>query len=128
MNDLTPNTQDKSITEYLAETYQTLTEFLTGVASSENKEWASSIGYLLQRVRGGKFLEQLMIEFQKYKDKGQIKNDYLKTEQSIDCLQEMFDFLDKDSPDKVRFEFLKKTLYLYLLKKCQIVMIICLSK
>jgi actin-related protein len=108
MNKIIPHNNDKDAIEYLKDTFQALSEFITGVASSEKKDWALSIGYLLQRVRGGNFLNQLMIELDKYKERGQIKEDYLKTEQSITCLQEMLDFLDKDSPDQLRFDFLKK--------------------
>ncbi len=107
MNDLTPKNNDKDSVDYLKDTFQTLTEFLTGFASADKKDWALSIGYLLQRVRGGNFMDQLIQEVQKYKENGKIKEDYLKTEQSITCLQEILDFIDKDSPDNIRFEAIK---------------------
>jgi hypothetical protein len=92
---------------HLTDTLQALTEFLTGVVTSEKKEWALSIGYLVQRIRGGEFLKQLAEEIRRYRDKGKIKADYLNTEQSKSCLQELLDFVDKDIPDKSRFDAIK---------------------
>ncbi len=107
MNNLTHKNSEKNALDYLEDTLQSLLEVVTGLASSGKKEWALSIGYLLQRVRGGNFLQQLLEEINKYKNKGKIKNDYLKTEQSITCLQEFLDFIDKDSPDEIRFKAMK---------------------
>jgi hypothetical protein len=49
-------------------------------------------------------------EWNEYRQKGRIKDGYEKTEQHKVCLQEMLDFLDKDTPDETRFSFLKKIL------------------
>jgi hypothetical protein len=92
---------------YLEETLQALIEALTGLAASEKKDWAFSIGYLLQRVRGGHFLKELLAEIKRYRDKGKIKPDYFRSEQSMSCLQEFMDFVDKDAPDDRRFQALK---------------------
>lgn len=92
----------------MRETYDSLSQALTGIAVSDRKDWALSIGYLLQRARGGQFLRALMREYEKYRDKGKIKDDYAGTEQCQATLQEILDCLDKDSPDEVRFSFLKK--------------------
>lgn len=86
------------------------TEALTGIAASDKKDWALSFGYLLQRVRGGKFLKTLSDEWAKYRKKGRIKDDYLTTEQGQACLQEILDVLDKESPDEVRFTAMKAVL------------------
>lgn len=86
------------------------TEAVTGIAASDKKDWALSFGYLLQRVRGGKFLQTLETEMAKYRKKGKIKEDYLATEQGQACLQEILDALDKESPDKVRFAAMKAVL------------------
>lgn len=106
MNDLTPRNNDKT-SGFLADTFQNLMEGITGIASSEKKEWYLSVGYLLQRTRNGRFLKTLKGEWDKYRDKGRIEDDYLDTDQHQECLQEMLDFLDNDSPDKTRFTVLK---------------------
>ncbi len=87
-----------------------LAEALTGIFSSDKKDWALSTGYLLQRVRSGKFLQSLSTEWAKYRKKGKIKNDYLTTEQGQACLQELLDSLDRESPDEVRFAAMKAVL------------------
>jgi hypothetical protein len=93
--------------DHLEITVQTLTEFLTGIAVSEKKDWALSIGYLLQRVRGGDFLTQLLSEVHKYREKGKIKDDYMRTPQSLDCLQQVLESVDKDVPDELKFKAMK---------------------
>ncbi|MGA2243130.1 MAG: hypothetical protein ABSH11_13980 [Verrucomicrobiota bacterium] len=91
----------------LTQTLDGLVATLAGIASSENKDWALSIGYILQRARGGHFLKALITEMRKYREKGEIKDDYFQTEQGLNCLQEILDFIDKDSPDDVRFSAMK---------------------
>jgi hypothetical protein len=91
----------------LTQTLDGLVATLAGIASSENKEWALSIGYILQRARGGHFLKALITEMRKYRERGEIKDDYFQTEQGLNCLQEILDFIDKDSPDDVRFSAMK---------------------
>lgn len=58
-----------------------LTEALTAIASSDRKEWALSIGYFLQRLRGHTFLQALNDEYESLRKKGRIKDDYPETEQ-----------------------------------------------
>ena len=45
---------------------------------------------------------------EKYKEKGLIPDDYLKSEQPQECLQEILDYLDKALPDEITFSVLKK--------------------
>lgn len=97
----------KDSLDHVDDTYQALAEFITGIATSEHKDWALSIGYLLQRVRGRDFLRQLSKEVKAYRAKGKIKPDYMNTEQSVACLQELLDFVDKDMPDQARFAAMK---------------------
>ena len=97
----------KRSSDFLAKTIRNLSEGLTGLAASEKQDWYLSIGYILQRVRSGRFLETLKDEWDKYREKGRIKDDYLDTDQHQECLQEMLDFLDNDSPDQIRFTALK---------------------
>lgn len=91
----------------LARSSQALAEVLTGIMVSERKDWALSIGYLLQRLRGRHFLERLLHEVNRYREAGKIKDDYLVTEQSYACLQELLNCIDQDSPDEVRFSAMK---------------------
>lgn len=94
----------------IGEQLQAITEFLTGFASSEKKDWILSFGYVLQRIRGGRFLETLLNELNQYREKGRIKHGYFQTDQGQTCLQELLDALDKDSPDEIRFKAMKAVL------------------
>jgi len=85
-----------------------VTAGLAGVASSKREDWFLSLGRIFQRHRGRDFLRQFAEEWDMYVDKGFIKPGYEDTEQHKVCLQELLDCLDKDSPDKVRFNVLKK--------------------
>ncbi len=53
-------------------------------------------------------METLRAEWKEYREKGRVKDDYVFTDQHQECFQELLDFLDKDSPDEVRFTVLKK--------------------
>jgi hypothetical protein len=89
-------------------THKSLTEALTGILSSKPQEWVLSTGYLLQRTRASDFLATFLKEWEKYREKGRIPDDYLKTEQHKECLLEILDYLDKALPDEITFSFLKK--------------------
>jgi hypothetical protein len=96
------------ISEVFWKTYQALTEGMTGVLASDRKEVFLTIGYLFQRMRGGNFLKDLWETWDHFREKGKIKEDYATTEQCQASLQEILDCLDRDSPDEIRFSFLKK--------------------
>ena len=89
-------------------TLTSLAEGITGIAASERKDLALSVDHIFQSFRKGQFLSRLGEEWNSYREKGRIKDDYIDTEQHRICLQELLDFLDKDSPDEIRFEVMKK--------------------
>ena len=91
----------------LRETAKGLIQGLFGVAASDRKDLILSIGYIFQRARSGTFLNALLKEWERYREKERIKDDYVNTDQHQECLQEMLDFLDRDSPDSLRFRMLK---------------------
>ncbi|MGD0596174.1 MAG: hypothetical protein ABSA64_01470 [Sedimentisphaerales bacterium] len=99
---------NKDTSNVLKDTLACLAEGLTGIAASERKELALSVGHIFQSLRKGQFLSRLLEEWNAYKDKGRIKEDYLGTEQHQACLQELLTSLDKDCPDEIRFQTLKK--------------------
>lgn len=99
--------KDEDVLAVVNRTYNGLVAVLAGIASSDKKDWALSIGHLLQRTRGAAFLSQLLEEMNKYREKGKVKDDYFQTHQGLDCLQEILDFIDKDSPDDIRFKAMK---------------------
>jgi hypothetical protein len=89
-------------------THKSLTEGLTGILSSKPQEWILSTGYLLQRTGAHEFLATFLKEWDKYREKGRIPDDYLKSEQHKECLIEILDYLDKALPDDITFSVLKK--------------------
>lgn len=94
-----------------------LVQAVAGIAASEKKDWALSISYLTQRMRGRKFLSQLHEEIRKYQAIGAIKEDYLATEQSYACLQEILDSIDRDSPDQIRVTAMQRVFIAAALEK-----------
>jgi len=93
------------------QTIMSVAEGITGIAASEKTEWLRSVGFLLQRIRSGRFLETFKNEWDAYREKGQVKDDYLFTDQHKECLQELLDFLDGDVPDQTRFTVLKQIFF-----------------
>lgn len=105
----------KDLTKLETETSQVLTdaitavaEGLTGIGATDRKELITSLGHIFQRMRGGYFLSNLLEEWNRYREKGKVKDDYQYSEQHQACLQELLDSLDNDSLDDVRFSVLKQ--------------------
>jgi len=94
-----------------------LVQAVAGIAASPKKDWALSFSYLAQRLRGGRFLSQLQEEIRKYQLAGAIKEDYLATEQSYACLQEILDSIDCDSPDQIRVSAMQRVFIAAALEK-----------
>ncbi len=92
----------------ITNTLTALLQGLTGIATSDKKDLILSVSHIFQKMRGCQFLSIFLEEWVKYKEKGKIKEDYQFTEQHKACLQELLEFLDKDSPDEVRFTVLKQ--------------------
>ncbi|MHC4682535.1 MAG: hypothetical protein ACYTEK_28095, partial [Planctomycetota bacterium] len=92
----------------IKKTLTSLAEGITGVAAADRKDLALSVGHIFQSLRKGQFLSRFGEEWDSYREKGRIKDDYLETEQHRSCFQELLDFLDNDSPDEIRFEVMKK--------------------
>ena len=93
--------------DVLATTMESIAAGLVGVASSDRKELILAVGHIFQRIRAHGFIEALVREWKEFQERGQIKPDYTKSEQHKACLQELLGFLDKDSPDQVRFDAIK---------------------
>ena len=91
----------------LATTLESIAAGLAGVASSDRKGLVLAVGHIFQRIRAHGFIEALIREWNEFQERGQIKPDYTKSEQHKACLQELLDFLDKDSPDQIRFDAIK---------------------
>ena len=99
---------NKNTGDIIKDTLTCLVEGITGIAASDRKELAFSVGHIFQSFRKGQFLSKFLAEWKDYCDKGRIPKDYQETEQHHTCLQELLEFLDKDSPDEIRFETLKR--------------------
>ncbi len=84
-----------------------ITEGVTGIAASERKELKLSIGHILQRALAGSFLSTLQKEWQQFKEKGRIKDDYEQTEQHRACLKELLEYLERGVPEERILEILK---------------------
>lgn len=109
-NDLGP-TRRNDVSDLLDRTVKSMAEGLTGIASSGRRDLILSVGHILQRLRGGRFLSTFKDEWDKYKEKGRISDKFERSEDNLDCLQELLDCIDRDNPDSRRFEAIKN-LYL----------------
>lgn len=96
--------------EVLKDTIFALSEGITGIASSKKQEIILSVGHIIQRLRSVGLLDSLREEWNRFRFKGRIAEDYQFTEQHFNCLHELLDFLEKDIPDEIRFTTLKKIL------------------
>ena len=101
----------KSTSDIIESTYINLIRGITGLATSDKKGLIFSVSKILQNVRATDLLISFKKEWDSWKDKGTIKDDYSTTEQHLNCLHELLNFLDNDIPDKLRFDILKKILF-----------------
>jgi hypothetical protein len=99
---------EKETENVLLTTLTNLAEGLGGIGASEKTELVLSISHLFQRLVGGQFLNSFRVEWNRYRQKGKVKDDYQYTEQHKACLLELLDFLENDLPDEKRFTILKK--------------------
>lgn len=99
---------ERDTSNVLRDSVTNLVEGITGIASSEKRELILSVGHIFQKLRAGQFLASLIGEWERYREKGRVKQDYTSTEQHKACLQELLDFLDKDIPDETRFSVIKQ--------------------
>jgi hypothetical protein len=103
-----PAISDKDFTSKMLGAILNLSQAVTGIAVSNRNDFVLSGSRIFQSAINRNFYQTLKSEWDSYKQKGRIKDDYEGTEQHHACLQELFDFLDNDLPDKTRFEFMKK--------------------
>lgn len=101
----------RSTSDMLHTTFYNLVEGITGLATSERRDLILSVGHIVQRLRTTSLLNSLRQEWNHYRDKGRIREDYQYTDQHLNCLQELLEFLDKDIPDEIRFTTLKKIFF-----------------
>ena len=103
------NLPDKRRPGLISRTLKALEEGLTGVgAEIEQKGALQSIGQVLHRMRGKTLVEDLHREWMRLRQSGKIEPDYEESAQYLDCLHEIFEFLDNDIPDEARFNAIKK--------------------
>lgn len=103
-----PSKLNNDTSSIIKDTLLHLVEGITGIAASEKKELAFSVGHVFQSVRKGRLLSQLLNEWDSYKKKGRINDDYSESEQHFECLSDLLDFLDNDISDQTRFSLLKR--------------------
>ena len=103
--------ETNDVSGLLTRTIKSVTEGITGIASSDRRDVILSFGHILQRLRGGKFLSTLKTEWDRYKAKGRISDEFEQSDDNLDCLQELLDFVDRDVPDTRRLKAMKN-LYL----------------
>lgn len=102
----------KSVVEFLKMPSLKIAECLTGLLASDASELKLSTGRLVQASIKHKLLTQLGEEIKKYREKGQIKEDYFATYKEQASLLELLKFIDEDIPDEERFKAMK-SIFLY---------------
>lgn len=101
------NNKEEVLT-FLKEAPVQLAEVVTGILGSESTEWKMSAGRIIQSALKGNLLTCLGNELKKYKDKGEIKDDFLATDATRMALNEILKMIDgNDIPDEIKFRSIK---------------------
>ncbi|MFO0718925.1 MAG: hypothetical protein U0522_02775 [Candidatus Paceibacterota bacterium] len=87
------NNKEEVLT-FLKEAPVQLAEVVTGILGSESTEWKMSAGRIIQSALKGNLLTCLGNELKKYKDKGEIKDDFLATDATRMALNEILKMID----------------------------------
>lgn len=88
-----------------------ISEALTGILISDNKDWKLSTCNLVQAAIKGQLLTQFGRELNRYIEEGKIKEDYFATNRSRATLYELLKFLDQDIPDDEIFKAAKSIFF-----------------
>jgi len=96
-----------SVTGVLSYIWNNLGAVTTGAAASDRKDFTLTAGRVLQSVRGGRFLSQLLKEFKHFKEKGQVDDGFTNTDEGADCLQALLNAIDDVDVDSQKFSAMK---------------------
>lgn len=105
--DLIKLDDEKSVMRFIQKPSAKIAEALTGILSSDAKDWKLSAGKIVQSVIQGNLLTQLGREIKKYREEGKIKEDYFSTHKNRASLYELLKFLDEEVPDEELFVAIK---------------------
>ena len=86
-------------------------DVMTGVASAGKTEMVSSAGYLIRGLWHVDVVKRIKREWNYYREKGVIQEDYIETDQCKSMLFELLDALENEILDDERIELLKKIFF-----------------
>lgn len=101
----------KSVMGFLKEPTIKIAEVLTGILVSDISDRKLSAGKLIQATIKGNLLTQLGREIEKYREAGEIKEDFFATDKNRISLYELLKFLDENVPDEVLFKAVKSIFF-----------------
>jgi|GEM_PF-1685157 hypothetical protein len=110
MNELKlPELNDKEeIVTFLKDAPVRLAEVITGILASDVSQWKMSAGRIVQGALKGNLFTQFGRELNSYREKGEIKEDFLATDYSRMALYELLKIIDSDDvPDEVKYRAVK---------------------
>lgn len=105
--DLIEVSENKGVLALLVEALKQSDAITTGAFGTKKLELLMIPGRLVQAARNKKFIDQLSKEIEELKQKGAIKDEFLKSEQAQSCLQELLSALENPPVDEVKFNLLK---------------------
>src|SRR3989338_8177761 len=101
----------KGIMQFLQQPTLKIAEALTGIFTSDSKDWKLSAGKIVQAAIKGHALTQLGKEKEKYRTEGKIKEDYFESDVNRASLKELLKFIDEEAPDEIRFKAMKSIFF-----------------
>ncbi len=81
-------------------------EILTGIVGTIDQRLLIPVRMVHATLKGH-FFTQLLVEMEEFRKKGQINEDYLKSDHAWACFSDLLDFVDKTSPDPKRLGAIK---------------------
>lgn len=107
---------EQSLLKFLQNPATKLVEFVTGLLSSERKDWILSSGKIIGSVIQLDLFKQLGKEIEQYRKKGALKENCFKTYKNRLSLHELLNFLETSVPDEELFVSIK-SIFLFAISK-----------
>lgn len=104
---MTGETKNKQILERIQTSMLKITEFVTGLLGSDQKDHVLAAGRVLQAGIKLDLLKQLSKEIKEYTEKGKIKPNWDLVEKNRASFLELLNCIDEESPDEIKFNAIK---------------------
>jgi len=98
-----PQNRDE-LARFIDQPFDALAETIMGSLASGAKGWPLAAGQIVQGAFKGQMFQQISKKIKELRDKGKLAEDFTSTPMGAKTWAELFEIIDKETPDDVRLE------------------------